>query len=785
MKNYNKNEMRNKMVLIMIMMLLSVQPMLAQDNMHGSWLPHENEGAYQGNPLVKRFMAGLHGSFRPMVCRYDGAVLRKSLPFSQSAMQLPEATWKCHVEADEIAKGVLDVTVDYTLEHGTMDETGVALAFDFSAWSRDNYLLLPAYVYNGNRFHVETEGYCAPFPTSYYHNAQAPLLFSNSPRLSEDVAPGKIEGLTGNMATPALCFYSPAHKQGCIILFEQRSRFGNYGVIVEENDKQNRATMVISAPGVRELAAGFGSFAPSGDSAAVWKGGDSLRMHVRIYRFGAKGIPDLLNKFMDVRKELTGENEPRNLCPFSYITELTTQYKNKERWLDKGDNGAYYRMENSSDGYQVGWVGGLMGTYGLLAIDDPMSRSRVMSTFDYVLNRMCSESGYLYGTYKKDQVVSDRDGIPGAALVRKNADALFFMIKHFMLLERQGYGHLVRPQWKKAAYGVARAFVNTWEKYGELGNYVDVRTGDIIIHHTTSGAIAPAGLVLASMYFDDDELLTVAKEIAAYYYKEYVAGLGLTCAHSGDILQDADADSAYGLVESMMALYEATNDKAWLSKAQTTAQLAATWTLSYDYYFPPTSTLGKLGAHAAGAIWASVQNKHAAPGICTSSGDYLFKLYRATGQQRYADLLRDIEHAHAEVMETPGRVTTGMGPGSSMERIQTSDAEGKGLEGFIYKTSDGWTEDCGMLMALEIPGIYVQTNRNVHYVFDHLQVQVMRPKGKGVVLRITNPTRFDAVTTIFAETAEQARKPMGYTAFMSWQKVAVKAGQTVELTVGK
>ena len=38
----------------------------------------------------------------------------------------------------------------------------------------------------------------------------------------------------------------------------------------------------------------------------------------------------------------------------------------------------------------------------------------------------------------------------------------------------------------------------------------------------------------------------------------------------------------------------------------------------------------------------------ARPGICTPSGDALFKIYRATGDRRYAELLRDIVHAHAE-----------------------------------------------------------------------------------------------------------------------------------------
>ena len=80
----------------------------------------------------------------------------------------------------------------------------------------------------------------------------------------------------------------------------------------------------------------------------------------------------------------------------------------------------------------------------------------------------------------------------------------------------------------------------------------------------------------------------------------------------------------------------------------------------------------------AGAVWASIQNKHAAQGICTASGDYLFKLFRATGNSLYVDLIRDIQHAHSEAVNVPPHhITTNYLVGSSMERIQPSDVEGK------------------------------------------------------------------------------------------------------------
>jgi hypothetical protein len=175
----------------------------------------------------------------------------------------------------------------------------------------------------------------------------------------------------------------------------------------------------------------------------------------------------------------------------------------------------------------------------------------------------------------------------------------------------------------------------------------------------------------------------------------------------------------------------------------------------------------------------------------------LFKLYRATSERKYADLIRDIQHAHTEVTETPARptVSTGSRPswetiarsnyyGCSMERIQPSDAEGKDGVGTLPKnTSNAWNELNGMLMAMELPGIYLQLDRNEMMVFDHVEVTVARWSKSGVVLQILNPTAFPARVSLFAETSADAKKPLSYTAFMKWDKIDIEAGQTRKVEV--
>jgi len=488
---------------------------------------------------------------------------------------------------------------------------------------------------------------------------------------------------------------------------------------------------------------------------------------------------------MQHRKDVTGENQPRNQLPMSYCQQLaTTICSNNFREFPVG---SYYMPENSKD-FQLGWVSGMMNTYPMLALNNEKERNRVAAELDFVVSKMQGRSGYFYGGITSTGVLRSEEAHPDfpqlQAMVRKNGDALLWLIKHLMLFKAQGHGNMIKPEWEAAAQKLAAAFNRTWKAHGEFGQFIAPETGEIAVYNSTAGAIVPAGLAIASGYFKNPEWLQTAKEAANYYYDRDVVKQGLTGGDCGDISMDADSESAFGFLESLMALYYYTGDKSWLKKAEVQAALDATWIISYDPVFPANSQIGKLGCHMAGAVWASIQNKHAAPGVCTTSGDYLFKLYRATGIKLYADLIRDIQHAHAEAVNIPpGHITTNNLVGSSMERIQPSDAEGKGSIGNFINTRNSWTETNGMLMALELPGIYLQTDKKKIMVFDHVEAGIVKQDAQGTTIEVYNPTMYDASVAVFAETSGQAAKPLPYTAFVKWPKATVKAGEKIKILV--
>lgn len=741
-------------------------------------LPAQQQAA---DALLKR----LHGSLRYNICQYDGTTLLSEQTFQNDRIHTGGADWRLQVHTTALPGGAADVQLVCRLEKGAAAQSAVAVSLDFAKWSAANYVLVPAVVYNGNRYRSIGNGYNPDYPRDMYYNPQVPLTISNNPRLSAEKGQSSVIALqTGNAATPAVCFFSPQEKKGFILLTTQQTSLGNSGLTIAENGAQDSCSLSMSAPAMRKLATGFGDFHASGDHAPDWKAGDEVTLHFRMYVFDAENIPALLRRFMQVRKALGGLNQPRNILPMSKLLQSATD-------ICKGNfievkTGAYYRPENNND-FQLGWVSGMINTYPVLALNDERERRRVAQELDFVTEKLQGKSGYFYGGITADGKLRPEKMHPDfpelQTMVRKNGDVLFWLMKHLLLLKAQGYGQMIRPEWEQAAKRLAAAFAATWEKHGEFGQYIAPQTGEIAVYNSTAGAIVPAGMIMASRYFHVTAWTKIATDASAFYYLRDVEKQGLTGGDCGDISQDANSESAFGFLESLMAMYNYSGERRWLHMAETQAALCATWALSYDPVFPSGSDIGKLQCHMAGAVWASIQNKHAAPGICTSSGDALFKLFRATGDRQYADLLRDIQHAHAEAVNMPGHLTTHNLIGSSMERIQPSDAEGKESTGNFINTRNSWTETAGMLMALEVPGIYINTDKKDIYVFDHVTAKVVSAEKSQLVIAVTNPTTYNASVSLLAETSRQAAVPMAYTAFVKWPHVTVNAGQTVMVRI--
>lgn len=718
-----------------------------------NWLPRQN------NPEMNIRMLG---------CKYDGSQLKECNLLSPTSND-----WEVEVISGEAMGEKLFVFE----AKRNMQEVGVAVAFDQYGWSSDNYVMIPSVAYNGNRQRIVNRTYATGLDKSDYYRKDLALTSNPIPQLSPEFgAKSRLEVNVSNASTPVIAFLDRNKNQGTFLFTDQgidwQGEVKDHALIVEESPDRSVASFVISAPGVRELKPEFIGFSPSPDRGVSVKPGDKIIIRVTRMEFTANDVPTLLNRFMVERKLHTAEETPRHLMPMSEV--FSRMVRNIEERYYKGDKWEYYCPENAN-WMSYGWIGGLMNTYPMLALGDEEHVHRVKNTFDFGLLNGYGKSGYYYDVLGADGKVVYRDAAqlnPGIGLTRKNADVLYWMVKQLMLLKKQGKANVISPEWEKQVRNLADAFTMTWKSEGTWGNYLNMETGKVAAYNTTSGAMAVGGLALASVYYNVPEYLDIARQAASDYYAGF-ALVGFTSGGCGDILQNADSETAAALMTSLMTLYETTGEEVYLKQSADLADLCATWTVSFPYRLPENTALAKLGANLTGAVWASTQNKHGAPGFCTQSGDALFKIYRSTGNVLYADLLRDIIHAHAEGVQPNGKIT---------ERLTYCDADSRGSRGDGGMT--GWNETNGALMALEIPGIYVRNDLGTAYTFDHVVVKEIKKEGKNLRLKLYNPTQYDATVTLFAEDSTQAGAPLGDNAFLNWkQKVKVGAGKTVTVKI--
>ena len=399
----------------------------------------------------------------------------------------------------------------------------------------------------------------------------------------------------------------------------------------------------------------------------------------------------------------------------------------------------------------------MISTYPLLFAGNARTRKNVLRNFDWLFPDGIAPSGFFWDSCSKGtEWIGGDIRKPQSAhwhLIRKSGDAVFYILKQFDLMERLGI--VVKPGWCKGLKRVCNALVKLWEQNGQFGQFVHSLTGEICVGGSTSGAIIPAALVLAANYYRQPRYLRVAEAAAEKYYSEFVVQ-GLSCGGPGDAVQNPDSESWYALIESFMALYEATGRKLWLQRAGETSRQFSTWVVAYDFKFPARSTFGRAKLRSTGSVYANTQNKHSAPGLCTASGLGLFKLFRATGDHFHLEMLRDIAFGLPQYLPHPLKPLGKAKPGWMCERVNMTDWEGPEMVGETHQMMT-WAETSLMLTTIEIPGVYVRPDQSLVVAFDHITAEVLSDASTELMVLLKNPTPASAQVKIFSESSREAK----------------------------
>ncbi|MFA5205891.1 MAG: hypothetical protein WC708_15955 [Lentisphaeria bacterium] len=719
------------------------------------------------------------------------------LPFAPEAApagaEFAGARWEitCRLHAVPDRPDALDGVLACQVTEGHAQEVNAGIELAVTDWSTDSFLLLPAAAYNGNRYAVRHQQY-PPIATEPGDlGPTAPTTITDVPRLEMDPAtPSHLHLLTGDETTPGWGFFAPPARYAAILLTGQGGPHGNHGIVVTEEAGHGRAVLAVEAPGVRPAVyTMMNTRTESWDRGADLATGDRLEIRFRLLAFPASDVQALYDRFAEVRKDLTGPVTLRHSLPFSAAWTILEEKYNRHNWNPAG----YYTVGVAADwekgnpyaDWQLGWVGGAMNTLPLLARGTPESRERALKTLEFLFTAGTAPSGLPYGIFHAGKPVSDhfkqRDSTRWV-MVRKLGDALYFIFKHFDLLKKQDANWQPPAHWERQARTLADRLVELFARHGQLGQFLDWDTGEIRVGGSTAGAMVPAGLALAGQWFGEPRYAAAAAAIARHFIDRDLRA-GVTTGGPGEILQSPDSESAFALLESLVVLFETTADRSWLPHAEAMAKQCLTWCASYDHRFPAASPFGRLDMRAAGSVWANVQNKHSAPGICTLSGDSLFKLWRATGNPLYLNQIQETAHNLPQYLSRADRPVGDLPPGFMCERVNFSDWEGRNnIGGSLFGSC--WCEVSLLLTAVEIPGLYLQPDTGFLAVFDHVDAAVTARDAAGATLRVTNPTAFDAAVKVLVETAaEAAARPLGPNALFTCPVLEVKAGETRTMTL--
>ncbi|MCX6873604.1 MAG: hypothetical protein NTW21_07325 [Verrucomicrobia bacterium] len=711
------------------------------------------------------------GTIQPVVRYYQADRLERELALElrdkARVSDGGQAEWTLDLESRPVEdrRDAVDYRFTFTLAKGEAKAAAVGVSFAFSDWSSSNFVLVPGAVYDGNRFAVKAIEY----PPYWYDKREwkldMPTTITDCPRLAKDGATGRIDLDTGNATVPMMAFHAPAAQRGWMVLTTQGSRLGNHGLLIEE-DPHSGARLTITAPAVRQSRPVMGSMVcPSGDHAAAWKAGDTVTIQCRVFAFQARQRADLMQRFFEVRKDLNPADRKESL-PYSAARQLLDELYAKHRW-DEGIG--MYRLTDPAEGtsawnsiWQLGWNGGGQITLPLLMQGDAETRRRALLNLDVIFTKTQAASGFFNTIGNGKEFVSFgfwKNFVNHESLIRSQGDWLYMAQRQFQWIESTDGS--VPASWKEGLRRQADAFVRLWDKRGQFGQFVDVETGDICVGGSTSGAIAVGGLALASRSFHAPRDLEVAQAAGRKYYRDFVQA-GYTTGGPGEILSAPDSESAFGLLESYMALYEVTGDSEWLGYAKELLPICASWTVAYDYRFPAGSPMGRIDARSCGAVWANLPNKHAAPGIATWSGDCLLKYYRASGDLLALELLRDIAHGITQYISRPAHELGRMPPGAICERVNLSDWEGQDQVGGSIFGSCPWVEAAALLTVVQIPGLYVQPDTGVFAAFDNIRAETISHAEGVIRLKLTNPTKFPADVTVLTESARDARRAVSF-----------------------
>ncbi len=721
--------------------------------------------------------------------RRTGLYKQAIAPGQSVDLEYEETLWRFSLEGAAISTTQMELQLEACILQGSAREVACGLELELCDWSPEHYVLIPGSVYQGNRFYSKRFAYSPPVNGPRPGDADQTLHINELPVLSLQ-GPSCLELCSNDMTTPAVGVFDPHGQQAWLLRSALENELGLYGYEVEETEDRSRGRIRIMSPGMlHERIHGISGFdTPSPDRGVTLGEGERLRIRLQLHSVACSTVQGLFDGLFEHREDLLRVESQRNEIPFSEVWKILHRKHNQTNWLEQH---GLYQSSISNDPtppfnfFQTGWCGGAITTLPMIQEGDERSVGRACRNLDVLFSGQ-TEFGLFQEYFDGERWIN----IQGKSycpeerpwtLTRRIGDALYFVTRQLMLLKTRQQQHRIRPHWESGLRRNLQAIRRIWERNGMIGQYVNLHSGEVEVSATTSGALIPAGLVVAAAYFGEPEWISLAEEIAESYREKDLA-IAVCSGGPGDAMQAPDHESLAALIESLALLYDVTGREIWCQAARQAVIQLASWSFSYDVNFPPESALGEIAAQSRGAFMANVQNRCGVPGICTLSAEGVLRTFRATGEWRFLEFLRDISHVIPQFM------------GRRDKRIATRTSWGrKGVthlpEGWICERVNVgrwgeeqigevaayscWVETSMMLIWNDLPGIYWDLDSDCVICLDHVEAQVVYDDEGSRILEIRNPTNFEGRVKVLAETGSGRERSLPHNAGAGYPVVTI------------
>lgn len=711
-----------------------------------------------------------------------------------ATVETPDGTWRVDIPPIEpAAPGVASrMQARFSLIKGRCENASVGVAFHLPDWSEQVHVFMPGAVYMGNRFRCYPCGWYGCYePQDAKPNAEQ--IVARIPQLNlQKGAQSRIQMLSRDLTTPAVGFWYPDQKLGVFLMTNQGIDKGDVLLEVEESPAHDDAWVRLTLPGVREINRyDLDGAVPSPDRGATFVEGETVELEWTTHSFFCDDLRSFHECFFGIRKQGLPDRQELPGVTLSRAMEFQHEAVSVHRWSDTHQ--LFWDEPAAPWFFQTGWTGGMIKDYPVLASGTQSDRQHVEAALN-TYHGGWSQSGLMHGrldpsgAWTSDNEVSafpplaSRPYMKDWTLARRHGDVLYYLIKTARLLKERNPDWIPPQGFYQKLANSADVLCRTFERHGQLGQYLDQKTGDIRVGGSTSAASVPSGLLMAWREFGNVEYLETARALAVQLYETYAA-CGNMNGTPADVLQSPDCEGPTLLLDGMCDLFDVDGDPVWLRMAEHCAWLLATWVHSYDYDFSrhfPDCEFQRLGLKTTGAINASSQNRIGTPGLCVSSGLSLLRLYRATREVRFLELLRDIVFCQLRAMGRPDRPSFGedgkpIPPGWIAERFSTSDVH---MPGTFWNTTTPWCQTAMMLACLEIPSLYVIVDQGLIFALDTIRVDEIVTTRDGLQVTLTNPTSFPARYQVMCEESGAMAKPLPCFHFQNFQSYDFKPDET-------